>query len=83
MKITCNKCGQECDGDPAFHQCKPPIAGSAICSVATPTIADEIAEYKATRETSAVNLLNRVLDKIIGLKCPHCGENVSITIESH
>lgn len=44
------------------------------------TIADAIAEYKATRDSSAVKLLHRVLDKIIGLKCPHCGNDVPIVI---
>lgn len=47
------------------------------------TIADSIADYKATRGTPAVKLLHRVLDKIIGLKCPHCHGDVNITIESH
>jgi hypothetical protein len=49
---------------------------------ATPiTIADAIAEYKATRGTSAVNLLHKVLDQIIGLRCPQCGEDIKVTLE--
>jgi K+-transporting ATPase c subunit len=54
-----------------------PVSGS----VAGPTIADAIAEYKATRGSSAVKLLHKVLDKIIGLKCPHCHGDVNITIK--
>ena len=45
------------------------------------TIADAIAEYKATRNTAAVKLLHRVLDKLVGLKCPHCREAVSVVLD--
>ena len=45
------------------------IDGGVSGAVAGPTIADAIAEYKATRGSSAVKLLHKVLDKIIGLKC--------------
>lgn len=46
------------------------------------TVAEAIEEYKATRGSHAVRLLHRVLDKLIGLKCGHCGKDVSVTIES-
>ncbi len=59
----------------------PTASTPASGSVAGPTIADAIAEYKATRGSSAVKLLHKVLDKIIGLKCPHCHGDVSITIK--
>lgn len=52
------------------------------CSVATRTIADSIAEYKATRGTPAVKLLHHVLGKLIGLKCNHCGKEVSVVIDT-
>ena len=45
------------------------------------TIEDAIREYKESRNTSPVSLLHRVLDKLIGLTCPHCHKEVSITIE--
>lgn len=45
------------------------------------TIADEIVEYKATRGSAAVKMLHRVLAKIIGLECPHCGKPVNVTID--
>lgn len=53
------------------------LAGSSVY----PTISDAIAQYKATRGSSAVRLLHKILDKIIGLKCPHCHKDVSIKIE--
>lgn len=59
------------------------VFGAASGSVATPKIADAITEYKATRGTAAVKLLHRVLGKLVGLKCNHCGKEVSITTESH
>ena len=61
------------------------IAGSisANGSVATRTIADDIAEHKATRGTATAKLLDRVLDKLIGLKCNHCGKEVAVEMESH
>lgn len=45
------------------------------------TIADDIAEYKATRGTSTVKLLHRVLDKLVDLRCPHCRERVSVILD--
>lgn len=45
------------------------------------TIADEIADYKATPE-SAKRTLRKVVEKLIDLRCPHCGESVSVTIET-
>lgn len=45
------------------------------------TIEDAIREYKETRQTAPVTLLHKVLDKLIGLTCPHCHKEVSITIE--
>lgn len=48
---------------------------------ATGTIAESIAEYKATRTAPAVKLLHKVLGKLIDLKCKHCGKSVSVTID--
>src|SRR5436305_14456581 len=81
----CPKCKRNwmVDGNQKCPYCNCGLmAGSspAPCSVVTRTIADEIAEYKAVRGTAAVNLLHRVLDKIVGLKCPHCHGDVNITI---
>lgn len=45
------------------------------------TIADSLADYKTTPE-SAKSLIRRLLDKLIDLRCPHCGRSVPVTIES-
>lgn len=45
------------------------------------TIADAIREYQELKNTSPVTLLHKVLDKLIGLKCPNCHQDISITIE--
>lgn len=83
----CAKClrNWDVDGNQKCPYCNCGLmAGSAPAhgSVATRTIADSIAEYKATRGTAAVKLLHHVLGKLIGLKCNHCGKEVSVTIES-
>lgn len=44
------------------------------------TIADEIADYKATPESSK-RALRKVVEQLIDLRCPHCGEAVSVTVE--
>lgn len=45
------------------------------------TVADAIREYHELKHSSPATLLHKVLDKLIGLTCPHCHKEVSITIE--
>ena len=56
-------------------------AGNPVKNPNPRTIQDAIDEYKATRESSATKLLHRVLDKLIGLHCPHCFKDIPIRIE--
>lgn len=53
----------------------------AIGSAPPRPIANEIADYKATPQ-AAKDLLNKVVSKLIDLRCPHCGEAVNVTIET-
>lgn len=78
---NCSECGKPTRYwlTPHTPLCPACAAGSAPV---VPTIAEEIAEYNATKNSSAAKLLHRVLDKITGLRCPHCGNDVNITLDS-
>lgn len=45
------------------------------------TITDELADYKNTPD-SAKDLMRRLTEKFIGLKCPNCGHGVPIEFQS-
>lgn len=55
--------------------------GLAEGSARIQTIADDIADYKATPQ-SAKDLLQRVCSKLVDLRCPHCGEAINVTIDT-
>lgn len=58
-----------------------PPAPSLQIRLPPKTVADAIREYQELKHTSPVTLLHKVLDKLIGLTCPHCHKEIGITIE--
>jgi hypothetical protein len=59
----------------------PPDSETIHVRLPPKTVADAIREYQELKQTSPVTLLHKVLDKLIGLKCPNCHTEISVVIE--